>query len=87
VAKVKKELIRFLETAKDEEPMVVQAGVWAITDGYTKADVQRKLFVRDQYGRTWVAVSNHQVARAKRILDKLGIRNYLDGKPWWRLWK
>jgi hypothetical protein len=87
VAKVKKDLIRFLEAAENEEPMVVQAGVWAITDRYTKADVQRKLFVRDQFGRTWAAVSNHQVARAKRILDKLRIRNYLDGKPWWRFWK
>jgi hypothetical protein len=84
VAKVKKDLVRFLEKAERENAMVVQAGVWAITDDYTKADVQRKLFVRDGYGRTWAAVSDHQVARAKWILDRLRIRNHLDGKPWWR---
>jgi hypothetical protein len=84
VAKGSKDLIRFLGAAEDEHPMTIQAGVWAITDSYTKADVQRKLFVRDQYGRTWVAISDEQVARAKYILDELGIGNYLGGKPWWR---
>jgi hypothetical protein len=87
VAKVSKDLIRFLGAAEDEHPMVIQAGVWAITDRYTKADVQRKLFVRDQSGRTWAAISDEQVATAKYILDELGIRNYLAGKPWWRFWK
>jgi hypothetical protein len=87
VAKVKKDLIRFLEKAEREDPMVVQAGVWAITDDYDKADVQRKLVVRDAYGRTWTAVDDHQVARAKWILDRLKIRHYLGGKPWWRLGK
>jgi hypothetical protein len=81
VAKAKKDLVRFLEKAEREDPMVVQAGVWAITDDYTKADVQRKLFVRDGHGRTWAAVSDQQVARAKWILDRLRISNYLGGKP------
>jgi hypothetical protein len=87
VAKVRKDLVRFLEKTEHEDPMVTQAGVWAITDGYTKSEVQRRLIVRGEYGRTRSAVSDQQVARAKWILDRLGIRNYLGGKPWWRFWK
>lgn len=68
---------RFLEAAKSVHPMAVQAGVWAITDGYSKADVQSRLIARSSLGATGPAVSDAQVAEAARILDALGVRHRL----------
>jgi len=77
VAKVSNDLVRFLEKARGEDDMVVQAGVWALTDGYSKYDIQTKLVARSSSGSSRPAVSDQQVARAKRILDELGIGNRL----------
>lgn len=43
VGRVSKNLARFLQAAEDESAMTVQAGVWAITDGYTGSQVQQHL--------------------------------------------
>jgi len=77
VARVSDDLARFLEATQDTDPMVVQAGVWAITDGYSAHDVQARLVAHDQYGNTRQAVSDAQVAEARRILDRLGISHKL----------
>jgi hypothetical protein len=77
VARVSDDLARFLEATQDIDPMVVQAGVWAITDGYSAHDVQTRLVARDQYGNTRQAVSNAQITEARRILDRLGISHKL----------
>jgi hypothetical protein len=93
VAKVSKNLSRFLEAAQGEDPMTVQAGVWAITDGYTGAQVQQHLRIRrssargaigglrsplDQFGSDGgSAVSDSNIRRAREILRGLGIRTNL----------
>jgi len=77
VAKVSTNLVRFLEKARYEDAMVVQAGVWALTDNYSKYDIQTKLVARMSSGRSCPAVTDAQVARAKQILDGLGIPNRL----------
>ena len=77
VARVSDDLARFLEATTDVDPMVVQAGVWALTDGYSAQDVQSRLIARDQFGHTRQAVSDAQTAEAGRILDSLGIRHNL----------
>ena len=77
VARVSDDLARFLEATQDTDPMVVQAGVWAITDGYSAHDVQTRLVAHDQYGNTRQAVSDAQIAEARRILDRLGINHKL----------
>ena len=77
VAQVSDDLARFLEATQDTDPMVVQARVWAITDGYSAHDVQTRLVARDQYGNTRQAVSAAQIAEARRILNRLGISHKL----------
>lgn len=77
VAKVSEDLTRFLERSSGEDAMVIQAGVWAITDGYSQDQIQDKLVARSSRGDTRPAVSGDQVARARRILNELRIRNYL----------
>ena len=77
VKRVSDDLARFLEAARDADPMVVQAGVWALTDRYTKQQVQSRLVSRDGLGNTRQAISDEQVARAAQILDGLGISHGL----------
>ncbi len=77
VARVSDDLARFLEATQDTDPMVIQAGVWAITDGYSARDVQTRLVARDQHGNNRQAVSDAQIAEARRILDRLGISHKL----------
>lgn len=77
VKRVSDDLTRFLEATSNSEPMVVQAGVWALTDGYSGHDVQTKLVVQDQFGNKRPAVSWAQIAEARSILNRLGIRHNL----------
>ena len=77
VKRVSDDLRRFLEAARSADSMTVQVGVWALTDGYSGSDVQNHLVARDQHGNTRQAVSQANIADAKRILDQLGIHNRL----------
>jgi HEAT repeat protein len=77
VARVPGDVARFLEAAQDAGPMAVQAGVWALTDGYSAHQVQMRLIRRDQLGNTMHAVSDDDIGTARRILDGLGIRHSL----------
>ena len=77
VKRVPHDLVRFLEASAHADAMVVQAGVWALTDGYTAHDVQTRLVARDRYGNIHQAVSDEDVRQARRILDSLGIRHSL----------
>ncbi len=77
VAWVSDDLARFLEASKDADPMVVQAGVWALADGYSGHDVQSRLVAQDQFGHTRQAVSDAHIAEARRVLNRLGMRHNL----------
>jgi HEAT repeat protein len=77
IARVPDDVARFLEAAKNAGPMVVQAGVWALTDGYTARQVQMHVVSRDRFGNTSHAVSNDDIEMARGILDGLGIRHSL----------
>ncbi len=85
VSRVPDKLSKFLEAAQDEDPMVVQAGVWAITDNYTAHQIQQHLRLRqsDRYGSVGsmhdagAAISDSQIARAREILNRLEIRTNL----------
>jgi hypothetical protein len=75
-----------MEAAEGEDAMVVQAGVWALTDGYSRQQIQRTLRThRVRYGGLTAmggtdegpAISNAQIDRAKAILGRLGVRNNL----------
>jgi hypothetical protein len=77
VRRVSDDLARFLEATRDADPMVVQAGVWALTDNYSGHDVQHHLVVQDERGNRRQAVSNDDIETARRILRELGIRSRL----------
>ncbi|MGD1046998.1 MAG: hypothetical protein ABR936_16975 [Bacteroidota bacterium] len=77
VRRVSDKLSKFLEASKNSDPMVVQAGVWALTDGYTANQVKTHLVARDQYGHTRQAVSDSHIEEARRILNNLSIHNNL----------
>jgi len=57
--------------------MTVQAGVWALSDGYSGEDVQNHLVVRDQHGNTPRAVSDEHIEQAHELPGKLGIKHRL----------
>jgi len=76
VAKANRALALFLERAGGQDPMVIQAGVWAITDDYSAAQIQRTLVTTVQ-GHKQPAISLAQIAAAKRILNELHISNRL----------
>jgi hypothetical protein len=77
VRRVSEDLARFLAASARAHPMAVQAGVWALTDGYSGGDVKNHLVLVDSYGARRQAVTDEHVAEARRILRELGIRNPL----------
>jgi hypothetical protein len=78
VARVSESLSRFLRAAADEDAMTIQAGVWALTDGYTRSEIRRHLVMRGApSGTDDSAISHDNIDRAKALLDKLGIQNRL----------
>jgi hypothetical protein len=77
VARVPDDVGRFLKAAQGAGPMVVQAGVWALTDGYTGSQIRAHLVRQDRVGNRVSAVSEQDIARARRILDGLGIQHRL----------
>lgn len=77
VRRVSPDLVRFLDAAVGKDPMVIQAGVWALTDGYSGDDVKDHLVLVDQQGNRRRAVSDQNIEEARAILAGLGIRNPL----------
>ena len=77
VARVSDNVARFLEASKNEDPMVIQAGVWTLTDNYSRYDVINHRISRDSHGNTWHPVTHDHCNKAKAILEKLGIPHRL----------
>ena len=77
VARVPEKVARFLEASRESHAMVVQAGVWALTDGYSGAQVQQHLVGRDRNGNVRQVVTEAHIAEARRLLDGLRIRHGL----------
>jgi len=77
VARVNDDLCKFLEATDGYDPMTIQAGVWAITNGYNRYMALNKLSAEDQYGNRTKPITESNVDTAKEILDKLNIKNNL----------
>ena len=89
VARVSDNVRRFMEAAEGEDAMVIQAGVWALTDGHSRQRIQATLRTRRVSSRYGVplsgsmgsdegpAISGAQIDRAKAVLDRLNIRHNL----------
>lgn len=77
VKKVPEKVSCFLKEARNSKPMVIQAGIWAITDNYSGDEIKFRLVSRDQYGESHQAVSDLEIIEARRILESLNIPNRL----------
>jgi hypothetical protein len=77
VRKVSNDLVRFLEVSRYSNSMVVQAGVWAITDNYNSQQIRTRLVSNDRYGMPVPAISDNDIKEAKKILKSLEINNQL----------
>lgn len=77
VHRVPAALTRFLQAAAGASAMVRQAGVWAITDGYTADQIRRHLVVPDRDGGNRPAISESDIAEARRLLDSVGVSHRL----------
>ena len=77
VARVSDGVARFLEASKNQDPMVIQAGVWTLTDNYSRSDVINHLISKDRHGNTSHPVTHDHCNKAKAILEQLGIAHRL----------
>lgn len=77
VARVPDGVARFLAASRSEDPMVIQAGVWTLTDGYTREAVINHLIARDRYGNTTHPITDRHCDQAQAILDRLGLAHRL----------
>jgi hypothetical protein len=73
VARVSDDVVRFLVASRAEDAMVIQAGVWTLTDSYTRDAVIHHLVARDRHGNTTHPITDRHCDRAKAILDRLGV--------------
>ena len=96
VARAPEELCRFLEAAldADEDAMTIQAGVWAVSNHYSRERIQIRLRKRDSAEPTrrrspsltdtkqddGPAITDEQIDRAKALLDKLDIPHPLESR-------
>lgn len=77
VARVSDTVARFLTASKDEHPMVIQAGVWTLTDQYSRYQIINHLISRDRFGNVSHPITHNHCNRAMVILDGLGISHTL----------
>jgi len=77
VARVSDDVARFLVASGGEDPMVIQAGVWTLTDAYTRHAAIHHLVARDRHGNTTHPITDRHCDRAKEILDRLGVAHRL----------
>jgi hypothetical protein len=77
IARLPDEVSRFLEAAKGEHSMVIQAGVWTLTDKYSRHAVINHLISRDNRGNTSHPITHEHCDKAKEILERLGIPHRL----------
>jgi hypothetical protein len=73
VKRVSPSVERFLRESDGYGPMVTQAGVWALTDGYDRSQIKGRLTTVYSDRRPRTSISDSDIDCAKGILDRLGI--------------
>jgi hypothetical protein len=81
IRKVPDKVARFLEISKGIDPMAIQAGVWTLTDNYSRSEVIKHLVTRDVFGKTTYPITHYHCDRAAIILDEIGISHRLWPSP------
>lgn len=77
VKRVPPNVERFLRASDGYPPMVVQAGVWALTDRYSRRQIRERLQTQSRTGAVDAAISEGDVDQAKGLLDRLQIPHSL----------
>ena len=75
VERVSSPIESFLRESDGYGPMVAQAGVWALEDGYTRSQIKDRLTTVFSDGRSKISISDSDIDCAKGILDRLGINS------------
>lgn len=75
VKRVPNSVENFLRESDGFGAMVIQAGVWAITDNYDRYQIRGRLTTTFSDGRSQPGISDHEINQAKEILSRLGIRS------------
>jgi hypothetical protein len=78
VRKVSPRVEQFLRESDGCSSNVVQAGVWAITDGYSREQIKRRLVRTSSGGRVIASISDSDITMAKALLSRLGIPSNLN---------
>lgn len=71
VSKVSVDVARFLEAAGGENPMVIQAGVWTLTDNLGYWEVRERLIAKDYVGPTPQQIRNEFYKPVRTVNDVL----------------
>jgi hypothetical protein len=78
VSRVSSHVERFLRETPHHPEMVVQAGVWALTDGYDRQQIKDRLVTRSSSGRVVTGISDSDIDGAKAVLGRLGLQTSLS---------
>ena len=65
----------FLRESESYGSMVTLAGVWALTDGYDRLQIENSQIAITSDGRSETSFSNSEIDCAKSSIDRLGIRS------------
>jgi len=77
VKRVSPSIEKFLRESEGYGPMVTQAGVWALTDGYDRIQIKDRLVTTSSDGKSRNTISDSEIDCAKSILDRLELQSAL----------
>lgn len=77
VKKVPEHIERFLKETDGGSPMMVQAGVWSLTDDMTHEQIKERLVTDESTGRRYNSISDTEINEARHVLERLGIQSRL----------
>ena len=77
VKKVPGHIRKFLRETDGCSAMMVQAGVWALTDDLSGEEIKRRLTNRDSSGRRYNSINDYDIADARQVLARMGIQSRL----------
>jgi len=68
---------KFIKESEGYGPMVTQAGVWALTDGFDRKQIKERLVTTSSDGRSRNTISDREIDSAIGILDRLELQSAL----------
>ncbi|NOX51308.1 MAG: hypothetical protein GXP16_12360 [Gammaproteobacteria bacterium] len=72
------EVAKFIEVACNEAPMVLQAGIWALTDGLNRSELRRRLVANGGVSTHRQVISDRDIDSASLHLAKLSLATQIS---------